>query len=65
MQAFRRNTFSSLHNVAALQRRGYAAAASPYAETVKNLRINNDTKLIYQGFTGKQGTYVLCDASFR
>jgi hypothetical protein len=59
MQAFRRSTLSSLRNVAAVQRRGYAAANTPYAETVKNLRINSDTKLLFQGFTGKQGTYGL------
>ena len=59
MQAFRRNTASALRNAAATQRRGYAASASPaYAETIKNLRINADTKVIFQGFTGKQGTYV-------
>lgn len=56
MQAFRRNTLSAVQNVAAVQRRGYARAASAYAETVPNLRINADTKVLYQGFTGKQGT---------
>ena len=54
MQALRRSTLSALRNVAAVQRRGYASA---YANTVPNLRINKDTKVIFQGFTGKQGTY--------
>ena len=56
MQAFRRNTLSAVQNVAAVQRRGYARAAGAYAETVPNLRINADTKVLFQGFTGKQGT---------
>lgn len=41
---------------AATQRRGYAAASGAYASTAENLRVNKDTKVIYQGFTGKQGT---------
>ena len=53
MQAFRRNTFSALRNVG--QSRGYLTT-SAYSNTVNNLKINKDTKVIFQGFTGKQGT---------
>lgn len=54
MQSFARCARSS---VLAQGRRGYSSSSSPYSQTIKNLRINSDTKVIYQGFTGKQGTF--------
>jgi hypothetical protein len=53
MQALRHPLRSALSKAATRQ---YATGSSQYAETIKNLRINGDTKVLFQGFTGKQGT---------
>jgi hypothetical protein len=54
MQAFSRCARPVLQ--AAVRRQGYSTATSSYASTAENLRITKDTRVIYQGFTGKQGT---------
>lgn len=53
MQVFSRRTAGALQ--AAARRQSYSTTNSGYAATAENLRINKDTKVIYQGFTGKQG----------
>ena len=57
MQVFSRRTAGALQ--AAARRQGYSTATSGYAATAENLRINKDTKVIFQGFTGKQGRCVI------
>ena len=52
MQVFSRRTAGVLQ--AAARRQAYSTATSGYAATAENLRINSDTKVIFQGFTGKQ-----------
>ena len=57
MQVFSRRTAGVLQ--AAARRQAYSTATSGYAATAENLRINSDTKVIFQGFTGKQGRYAI------
>lgn len=53
MQAFTRCSKPALR--AAARRQAYST--STYGATVNNLKINKDTRVLYQGFTGKQGTF--------
>ncbi|EON61030.1 hypothetical protein W97_00240 [Coniosporium apollinis CBS 100218] len=53
-----RRSFQSLHHVSRASRIAFSCSASRYGyeDTIQNLKIGKHTRVIFQGFTGKQAT---------
>lgn len=51
-------SFQSLHHVSRASRIAFSCSASRYGyeDTIQNLKIGKHTRVIFQGFTGKQAT---------
>lgn len=46
-----------LSGVSRVAHRTFSREATPYDKTINNLKLSRDTKVIFQGFTGKQATF--------
>jgi succinyl-CoA synthetase alpha subunit len=59
MASLRQPLTRALRSTPSITRSAYASVAAPagYPSTNANLRINKETKVIFQGFTGRQGTF--------
>jgi len=59
MQSIRQPLTRALRSTPSITRSAYASTAAPtgYASTNHNLRISDQTKVLFQGFTGRQGSF--------
>jgi len=59
MQSTRQTLTRAVRSTSSITRSAYASVAAPsgYASTNENLRITDKTKVIFQGFTGRQGSF--------